>query len=54
LETVRRVHDEWVLRQPSDAATFGGSDGNLYFSGDAELWRAFDALRECDADDLKR
>ena len=45
-ETAGRIHDEWAARQPADAPTFSGPDGNLYFSADAEFWRLIAAAAE--------
>jgi hypothetical protein len=42
-EAVRRVHDDWAERQPPEAPTFGGPDGNLYFADDEEFWQAVEA-----------
>jgi hypothetical protein len=46
-ETARRAYDQWVARQPPDAPTFGGLDGNLYFADDAGFWKALEAAFEC-------
>jgi hypothetical protein len=40
--TARRIHDEWVARQPANAPTFGGPDGNQHYADDEELWQLID------------